>query len=136
MDSTASECPVLSDRELGEQLFAFMRAIPQLWTRDDLQKMHASGLEHVEYRGPEERLVVFSMSVLQHHVSSDEDWIQVYAHVADPTRGRSVGGSYLPLSGAVIVHAKGQVEFTKLGNGGVAPESFQPIALSAIAVSE
>jgi len=125
---------MISDRELGEQLYAFMRVVPSFWAWNDLLRLLETHDSHVEYRGPPDQLISFSLQVIQHWVTDSEDWLDVWATVADPSRGRGLGGSYVPLLGHVIVHRDGKIEFTLLGNGSDASDSFQPPELASIAV--
>jgi hypothetical protein len=111
-----------------------MRVVPYFWSWEDLQRMFESHGSHVEYRGPSNEVIAFTLQVLQHVIEDGADWLHVSTSVADAARGRELGGSYVPLVGSVILHKGGTIEFTLLGNGAIAPDSFQPPALAAIAL--
>lgn len=84
---------MISDFELVSQLYAFMATVPVLWSKEELEKLHAANESHAEQRGPLSNFLQFEMSVLEQDVKNGKRYLQILVSVADPSRDAGVRGS-------------------------------------------
>jgi hypothetical protein len=98
--------PGIADKELVEQLNAFMRAVLELWTWDQLA---ALGNEtHVEYRGNDENLLTFDLQLLENQTEG-RPYLNVSVSVCD-LRETGLGSAYEPFCTNFIFYKDGELD--------------------------
>jgi hypothetical protein len=102
----------ISEFELTSQLYAFMQAVPVLWTWDELSELYAKREPHVESRGPEQRPMTFELNVLENDAKNGRTYLHVGVSVSDPNRGIGVkrGSAYAPLSTSFLWYKDGELD--------------------------
>ena len=102
----------ISDFELTSQLYAFMQAVPVLWTWDELSELHAKNESHKESRGPEHRPLTFDLDVLESDSKHGRTYLHVGVSVSDPYRGKDAkrGNAWVPLSTSFLWYKDGELD--------------------------
>ncbi|HJQ97665.1 MAG TPA: hypothetical protein VJ826_05075 [Candidatus Polarisedimenticolaceae bacterium] len=102
----------VADAVLIEQLNAFMRAVVAQWTWDELA---ALGSEmHVEYRGPESKVLTFDLYLLENETDGPRPYLHVGVAVSDVAHHRTFGSPYMPLSNSFIYYRDGGLDIEDL----------------------
>lgn len=100
-----------SDFALVSQLYAFMDAIPILWTWQELREQYEKGGTYTEQRGPADNFFHFEFRILEEGVKDAGRYLHVGVSVTDTTRKASRrGGSMIPLSTSFLFFESGELD--------------------------
>ena len=104
----------IDDKELIEQLNAFMRVIPKLWTWDELLNLYDSQDNYVEYRGSESNLLTFDINVLEKDIEDGKTYLNVSVNISDLREGIVKGSTYRPVGNNFIWYKDGTIDMVFL----------------------
>lgn len=100
----------IPDQELTSQLNAFMRAVPLIWSWQELAQWFASGQKHTENRGSETNWICFTLYVLEDDYQDERRYLHVAVSAWDSSNSRLSGSAYQPFCNSFLRYEDGHMD--------------------------